>query len=732
MIKQFSVALLTLMGTSAFAQKIENPSIKSKTTFAIIVDDVTMAKTQQAIKAYKTAVEKEGLGTYIISHSWKKPEEIKTILQDLYSKSQPLEGAVFVGDIPVPMVRDAQQLTSAFKMPQRIDWQRSSVPSDRFYDDFHLKFNFLKQDSLKANLFYYSLDASSQQDIHLSIYTGRIKPPAIPGKDKYQLITQYLNSVVAEKSKVNKLTDLLVYTGQGYNSESMNSWAGEQVSLREQMPDLFRPGSTVKFMNFQMELPIKFSLLSELRRNDLDMAILHHHGVDDQQLMNGLPYVSNPNPSIANIKRYLRSKVQSDANSKKPNLEGTKNRFVESLGVPMEWMNDALTDSVKMADSIYNDELNINITDLVNTDFNARFIMLDACYNGAFHLDDYIAGYYPFSGGKNMVTIANSIGVLQDLWPDEMLGLMQYGVRTGNWFRFITDLETHIIGDPTFHFANNGNQDLNASITSKTTDAATWKNLLNHPNADVQCLALVNLFNLKGKSLSGLLKDTYYSSPYGAVRMEALQLLYKINNYDTKEVLKASIFDPYEYVRRRTAYMLTEMGDDELIPVMVELAITDRHSKRVAFKTLSGMKFMNPDKVIAEIKKQIYGNPSLLQKDKLLEKMVRAQEYSKSKVEKDFNFLRDKSNTTKQRVSEMNILRNYTYHHHLPEVTKIILDPTEDDALRLIGLEALSWYNKSYQRPLILSTCEKILADKKAHASLKEQALRTKNKLLAS
>ena len=80
----------------------------------------------------------------------------------------------------------------------------------------------------------------------------------------------------------------------------------------------------------------------------------------------------------------------------------------------------------------------------------------------------------------------------------------------------------------------------------------------------------------------------------------------------------------------------------------------------------------------------------------------------------------------------MNILRNYNYHYLLPEITKIILDPTEADELRLVGLEALSWYNKSYQRPLILSTCEKILNDKKAGASLKEQALRTKNKLLAS
>ena len=34
---------------------------------------------------------------------------------------------------------------------------RSSVPSDRFYDDFDLKFDFLKQDSLNPLMFYYKM-----------------------------------------------------------------------------------------------------------------------------------------------------------------------------------------------------------------------------------------------------------------------------------------------------------------------------------------------------------------------------------------------------------------------------------------------------------------------------------------------------------------------------------------------------------------------------------------------
>lgn len=39
---------------------------------------------------------------------------------------------MFVGDVPVAMVRKAQHLTSAFKMDEEHDWFESSVPSDRF------------------------------------------------------------------------------------------------------------------------------------------------------------------------------------------------------------------------------------------------------------------------------------------------------------------------------------------------------------------------------------------------------------------------------------------------------------------------------------------------------------------------------------------------------------------------------------------------------------------------
>ncbi|MDD4608777.1 MAG: hypothetical protein PHY71_01315, partial [Bacteroidaceae bacterium] len=50
-----------------FAQVRVNPSIKSKTTFAIVVDIATYRETKDAIEAYKGLIEADHLGVYILA-----------------------------------------------------------------------------------------------------------------------------------------------------------------------------------------------------------------------------------------------------------------------------------------------------------------------------------------------------------------------------------------------------------------------------------------------------------------------------------------------------------------------------------------------------------------------------------------------------------------------------------------------------------------------------------------
>ena len=118
-----------------------------------------------------------------------------------------MEGCVFIGDIPIPMIRDAHHLSSAFKRSPKANWQKSSVPSDRYYDDFGLKFDYIKQDSLIPDYHYMTLRADSKQYISPDIYSARIRPLHLEGENRYQMLRDYLKKAVAEKQSKMHLTN---------------------------------------------------------------------------------------------------------------------------------------------------------------------------------------------------------------------------------------------------------------------------------------------------------------------------------------------------------------------------------------------------------------------------------------------------------------------------------------------------------------------------------------------
>jgi hypothetical protein len=221
------------------AQTFVKPAVKVKdTSFAVITDKGTFQACEAELKAYQEILGKEGLPTFIVYNEWKKPEDVKKVIVKLYKKDN-LEGVVFVGDIPIPMLRKAQHMTSAFKMDEKNnDWRDSSVPSDRFYDDFDLQFDFLKQDSVENNFFYYNLAIKSPQQIRCDIYSARVKA-VDNGEEPHAQISRYFKKVVAEHQTNNKLDQFFSYTGDGSYSNSLTAWTPETFTIREQMPGVF-------------------------------------------------------------------------------------------------------------------------------------------------------------------------------------------------------------------------------------------------------------------------------------------------------------------------------------------------------------------------------------------------------------------------------------------------------------------------------------------------------------
>ncbi len=698
--------------------------------FAIVIDSASYAQAQQEVTRYARSIEADGLKTYLVVDRWHQPDSIKQELKRLYElKKSPIEGAVFIGDIPIVMVRDAQHLTSAFKMNQKRNWQQSSIASDRFYDDFDLSFDFLKQDSVKTLFFYYSLRPDSKQSIHSDIYTARIKPLEKGKKDKYAQLRDYLTKVVTVKSaeKDNRIDQLTVSRGHGYNSESRVAWSGEQLALREHFPSLFNPGSFVKFTDFDSYWPMKPYWLNEIMRPDLDVMLFHHHGSNDLQYVNGYKEGSDVNTSIDNIKQFLRSKIFSAVNKGK-DKEETIAYYMSSLGVPREWCEEAFDPELQQKDSLLNASLDITVQDLLSITPNARFVMFDACYNGSFYEDEYIAGAYLFNDGKTIVTQGNTVNTIQDKWPDEFLGLLSHGLRVGQWGKYTHYLETHILGDPTFRFTKNTDEaiDINEALTTHRNDIRFCKKALESPSVDIQAIALRMLYDNDYPEISELLKKTFFDSSSMIVRLECATLLSQIDDDAFVDVLEAASADSYELTKRFAFEWIAKNGSERLLPVVAKAILNDNTSKRIAFKISSGLRMQNLDKLESELIKQAEGRPFYSREmlDKALESIRSA---NKSK-QQDMALITDKSAKLKERISEVSRFRNHPASDEADLLLTVLRDRTDDAELRKTAAEALGWFTYSYRKEYLLEQLAQILPSE-TDAAIQNEVKKTINRL---
>ena len=707
-----SMALALLQGTTA--QTIVKPSVKTKTTFAIVTDSKSYEEAKNEIDAYRASVENEGLGTYLLIDDWKTPQLIRELLIELHADQKaPLEGCVFVGDIPIPMVRDAQHLCSAFKMNQTMAWHRSSVPSDRYYDDFDLKFDYIKQDSIYTDYHYVSLRADGSQYLSPDIYSGRIRPLRAEGMDKYQLLRDYLKKVVAEKQRTNVLDQLTMARGHGYNSEDLLAWSGEQIALREQFPQLFRPGNTVKFYDFTFQFPSKNMYLNEVQREDLDMLLFHHHGGTDAQYINGYEMPGNIQENIESIKLYLRSKLPGRA--KKIGKEAAIAEYAKRYNVPESWCEEAFDAEKQKADSIYNYHMDIHMEEIHQLRPNARFVMFDACFNGSFHLDDYLSGSYIFNPGKTIATLACSVNSIQDKWPDEFIGLMATGMRIGQFTRLTCFLENHLIGDPTFRFTPNVDAgfDINQALVWKEGDIAFWKKQLNSPLADMQALALRKLSDADYKDIIPLLEESYYHSDSFMVRLEALRLMVLNHPAKSVKIIQSALNDSYELIRRYAGEYAEKNGSPSLIPAWVNAYLQRSQEKRLRFKVINGVDAFPYADIKAEIEKQVtsmtlYNRDHV---DALLAQLPRQE----ASMERDIETITNPKSKPNYVRRDLRTFRNHPVGGKpLDMLLAFVKDESRPVDQRIIATEALGWYNLYHNKAIIIASLKETKANDEA------------------
>ena len=702
--------LLPLAGNAQTT--VIKPSTKQATAFAIVTDNQTYANTKEAMHLYKDAVEADGLATYLISGDFKNPDEVKQEIVKVYNECPTLEGFVLVGDIPVALVRNAQHMTTAFKMREKaFPWDQSSVPTDRFYDDLNLKFEYLKQDSVNTDHFYYKLTEDSPQRLNPTFYSARIKYPEKKGGDKYQAIATFLKKAAAAKAeKNNKLDKVLSFNGGSYNSDCLIVWMDDEKAYMENFPLAFGREKGFTHMNFRMEYPMKYRLFDELQRKDLDVFMFHEHGMPTGQLINNELACTGLEDRYKMLKSTLYNAVvghtKEGESTDKRRLQMQEKRHVTEV-----FFKDLDNPEFWEADSIHYADERIITADLMkrNLKTNPKFVMFDACYNGSFHEDDYIAGQYIFNDGQTLVAQGNTRNVLQDRWTIEMIGLMSHGVRAGQYNRIVASLEGHLFGDPTHRWAPVEENTWSVDMTVRKNDKAYWEGLLNSKYADIQSLAMRMLADLDTKKeYSNKFLEMYRTTPFNTTRMEAIKLLSRYNDGNFTEVLKEGVNDSYELAARMSANYAAFHGEESLIPYVVEAMIEHNERLRVQMGVQKALSLFPREKVYAAID-EFYAKKDRVNEADEKTRILRSLNRDYKNDDKKHAELMDVNADWNDRVMDIRTVRNYNAHVNVDDYLNLIRNEANPLEVRIVMTEALGWFTCSYKSPYIVSELKKYL-----------------------
>ena len=707
-----ALCLLPALGSRAQAV-IETPAQAQPTAFAIVIDNATYRAAQSSVVRYRDAVQQDGLATYIVRGDWRTPDEVKADIVRVYRQAPMLEGIVLVGDIPVAMIRNAQHLTTAFKMNEEtFPFPQSSVPSDRFYDDLHLKFDFIRRDSVSPHLFYYKLAEDSPQILSPTFYSARIKYPEAWGGDKYRAIADFLDKAarLKQQQRENRLDEVVSYNGGSYNSDCLVAWMDEEKAYRENFPLAFRNSTSFKHWNFRMDPAMKYSLFDELRREDVDLFMFHEHGLPTKQLINNEPSGESFNSRHKLLRAALYHAVR-EALAEGEDEDSLKLAYSAKYHLTAPFWKDLHDEAFWQADSTANADLYINPADLRGKQTRPAFVMFDACYNGSFHEDDYLAAYYLFNPGTTAVAQGNTRNVLQDRWTIEMLGLLSHGVRVGQYNRLVTTLEGHLLGDPTVRFAPIEDSCApGIDLTLKRDDAAYWQTLLDAPYADLQSLALRMMADADGgQEFSGKLLQVFRDSPYNTVRMEALKLLSRYNNADFAEAVAEGLADAYELVARQSANYAGEIGDaDRLLKPYIRACIEDTERQRANYLLSAGLTLFPQDKVEEAIRSYYAGTyrQGAETEQAAVLKAVAAQF---ARVEQTNRRIANPSLSPAKRISAIRLLRNNPYHPYVGQYLQTLQDAATPVEVRVALAEALGWFTHSVRRADIVQACRVLL-----------------------
>ena len=396
--------------------------------------------------------------------------------------------------------------------------------------------------------------------------------------------------------------------------------------------------------------------MNEMMRPDLGVALLHHHGDYDTQ--------------------YL---------SKRP--------------------HSAELDQI--ADSLMNDSLNLTLKDFRHYGYrpNCRVAIYDACYNAAFQHDDCIANEYIFQPGKTVVGIGGTVNVLQDKWPDRYLGLLDKGLPVGRLVQLSPELETHVVGDPTYTFA------------SEKADGRS---------ADEQCLAMLE----KGERLGDKqLLLALQTAPLALVRLQAFMLLQERNSPLLADAIRVAATDNFELLQRFAVNALQRCGDPQLAPVLARLLATNNTSARVAFNAVEAVQFLPEEAITAAVSHALDSiAPYVTWPDEYCQQRAQRTASYAQRWADDVHQLTEGKMSERRRLVQADRMKIYLPAYLAPEVAAYA-ERCGDPQLQVELLSTLGWHRLAYTHREVEAVVERMSLNAALPEAVRHEAEKTLKRL---
>ena len=638
-----------------------------KPGYAVVIDPVSYGQAKAESDTYLKVVEGRGLHPILVIDRWGVPDSIRSELIRLHSaKDHPIEGCVLIGDIPVPMVRDAQHMASAFKMDQdRYPRIETHIPSDRFYDCFDLKFDYLDQDS--SRWYYYSLRADGAQKLNPAIYSARITPRDNERGGRYEKLRRYMQRVNEADKAGNSLDHVLMFGGDGNLSGSFAARTDAKMEFYDQFPYMKDQSLSVTYLDYTRDKYIKRRLTDELQNPTTDYALLSHHGDPTIQYLSG---THDPRDIL---------------------VTGEFSRFHPQ-------------------------------TPLVSLDacYNGSFHLDDNIQ------ESYLFG----EGNGTLLVLANSVNAIQDKWVNRYTGLMGLGMRAGYLAKFGTFMEFHLFGDPTYSFKPSADPGFNINDAILTEGDRFWSRQLYSDYPAVQQLAVHMLadsgpqwsdaiMRLFESSRSGMVRLACLME-LSRFRDDNFKKCIILSLDDEHEMTQRfGVLYAGKYGHPDLVSVMADLRCDNNLSERVDFDLWN------SLRCFDSAQVFNAVHFVLPAMGFFANHDSIVHAmDSVLSYYAGHQAFDIRKA------LRSTKASTESKLNAVHSIRNNPPHYYTDDILEYLgsKGASGDSIVRKATWEAIGWFDLSYRAPDIAALALKVSQDESFPVTVRKEALKTYNR----